>query len=131
MGAFLGPALMNSNSKFTIVQRDILAPNQDISVNIDSSAAYSGLQAKIRLGKFLINPYFLYMKELSPKCKKVDFGGGETCLEIDTSFSGYGLYLGYGALRVRVFSAVNPSPTMDDLTFTSYSVSYTFGLSGK
>lgn len=129
MGAFLGPAYMNVKSDFTLVQHDIAAPDQKLSMNPAIPAAYSGLQFKVRLRQFLINPYVLYMKELSSKCKLVEAaGGGSPCVDLDTSFLGYGLYLGYGGFRVRVYSAVRPAGEQDDLELSSYSVSYTFGI---
>lgn len=129
MGFFFGPAFMNVRSSFDLVQHDVVTADQKYSMNPTLSAAYSGLQLKMRFKKFLINPYFLYMKELNQKCKEINLENGTSpCVELDTSFTGYGMYLGYGAFRARVYSAVTPSPTMSDLKFSGFSISYAFDL---
>lgn len=135
-GIFFGPAAIKVKSTFTTDTN-----NTEYTLDDTIYGAYGGLQLKARVGSLVINPYALYMHELSPKCKKMtvsgsamDFYGlcpGEPAtanlVEMKSSFSGVGLFLGWNAFRLNVYSKSSNDSTFSDIKITNYSVSYTFG----
>jgi hypothetical protein len=135
-GAFLGPAAIKVNSTF-----DLSSNNTTYTLDDTIYGAYGGVQFKWRVDNSLvINPYALYMYELSPKCKKMSVTGGSgftglcpddeitpNLVEMKSSFSGIGLYLGWKSFRLNVYSKAMSDAAFSDIKVTNYSVSYTIG----
>lgn len=138
MGFFLGPTFMSINSSF-----EAIATGGSLSatyaMNPNTYGVYSGLQGKVTVGKLIINPYVLYMKELSDSCKKLETsqaGSIAGCssdpsklgsIDLSTTFSGFGLFLGYKALRFNVYSKAIRDSSYSDILISNYSISYSFG----
>lgn len=140
VGLFAGPAFMKVESSFTVVNTGI---NDRYKLNPLMYGPYGGLQAKLRLGNFLINPYVLYFDDLKRKCKKFDEmpnnqnlqcesetnaekrGGGT---DLDATFTAYGVFLGYKRLRLNVYSNALRAKEFDEIDMTTYSLSYAFGV---
>ncbi len=135
-GAFLGPAAIKVSSTF-----NVSGSNTIYTLDDTIYGAYGGVQLKFRVDNLVINPYFLYMHDLSPSCKTMTLsdsaaGFSGMCpdepttpnkVEMKSSFTGFGLFLGWKALRLNIYSKALPDKAFDDVKITNYSISYTFG----
>lgn len=135
-GVFLGPAAIKVNSEFAVST----LPDSTYTMDDTIYGAYGGVQVKLRIDSLVINPYFLYMHELSPTCKKMSVGNSSNnftglcpddpttpnLVEMKSSFGGFGLFLGWKAFRFNVYSKALHDKAFDDIKITNYSISYTF-----
>lgn len=121
VGLFAGPSVMKVTSSFDV-------PGVTFNMNPTINAAYYGLQVNLRLNKILINPYFVVLSDLSDTCRTVtaSIAGNYPCTELDSGFSGYGLFLGYGGFRFKAMSSISNSSTLSDLIISNYLLSYNF-----
>ena len=136
---------LNLDSAFNPAQYLPQGIGEDYEFKISVLGAYGGVQAQVRIWKFLINPYVLQMQELSKTCQAIisgPIGGGGTAdcavampgvnnLDPDTSFTAFGIFLGLGGFRLNVYSKALLSPNLAENNLTNYSLSYTFGLSDE
>ena len=144
MGIFFGPTYMKVMSSFDSTQNPASSGASTYQEHFDFSptmyGAMAGLQFKTRLGPFLFNPYGLYMQELTPKCKEVGNGSslGTTCrdepsnygrADLDATFYGFGVYIGYKGLRFNAYSKSYAAKEYADIDMTAYSLGYSFGVS--
>lgn len=134
-GVFFGPTAIKVNSTFTVSTNNLAYTLDDLVYG-----AYGGVQLKVRLGGLVINPYALMMQELSPACKKMSISDpnqsftdmcstdktSSNLVEMKSSFSGFGLILGWKALRLNVYSKAVQDSTLGDIKITNYSLSYSF-----
>lgn len=135
-GVFLGPALIKVNSQF-----DLSTSNATYTLDDVIYGAYGGLQVKLRIDSLVINPYVLYMYDLSPQCKKMTISDSQfnftglcpsdmttpNMVEMKNSFGGAGLFLGWKKLRFNIYSKASPDSAFNDVKITNYSIYYTFG----
>lgn len=139
MGYFLGPAFMSIQSSFKASSAGS-SVGTIYQLNPLIYGAYGGLQLKLRMGKFLINPYALYFYDATDKCKSFE---GEAAampglcdgkpevhgsIDLNSKFYGYGLFLGYRKVRFNVYTKSIGSSLYDDIKITNYSISYSFGV---
>lgn len=82
----------------------------------------AGAQLNLKLGSFLMNPYYLYFKDVGQQCNAGGFSG---C--VSGTFSAGGVNLGYAGLVVTAYSAVLKSQSFSGIKTQAYGVSYTFG----
>lgn len=137
-GVYGGPAMLkiSSTSNFTPSGGFGGGSSAEFSFDPQFVGLYSGFQLSVRLGKFVVNPYVVMFQEGdSQKCQSISSTGTNpsnnaaafTCdgepgkVETYASFLGYGLFLGYRAFRVNVYS--NGNLFGDGVDVTNYSAS--------
>jgi hypothetical protein len=122
-GAFGGATVINFDSTFIV-------PSSGGDIELAFSpvmyGALAGVQFNIYMKGFVVNPYYIYFKELSEKCKDLD--GSGFCVDISGSFLGMGFNVGYKKILFNVQSSVLQDEVFDGIKTDTYGISYTFGL---
>jgi hypothetical protein len=131
VGAFIGPAYMYMNS-------EMKAPQDDYSSSPAIYGWQAGLQAQLKYKNFRFLPYVMYFGELSPKCKMVSAAKGtpiassdpcgddDSGMPIDTTFTAFGLIAGTKTFQVNLFSSIDTSSSLDDVTLGNIGITYSF-----
>lgn len=124
VGLFAGPALMHFSNTFTFSAASV--GNNSYSSNPYFYGALAGIQVKINLWGIILNPYALYLKDISSHCKSFTSTGGDQCLSLDASFAGIGINFGYKALRFNVYDWIFNDSSFNKITSHNYQLSYRF-----
>ncbi len=139
LGFLLGPTASYFNSTFHITT-DSANTNYNYETHPTLIGGLVGLQSGMSLGDIFINPYALYYSDSSDHCKPydtdnpTDAGGDPTSscgnrgrfVELNGSFSAYGVNLSFKRLTLNVYSYVPKSSAMSSLDITSYQLVYSF-----
>ena len=126
-GLFLAPAVAGFQSSFSL---DDSSGTKQASFS-SSATMYgplAGVQIALRLGSFLINPYFLYFDDLSPSGRSLSTTAAlpNNTVDVTGTFGAAGVILGVGNFQLCVYSAVTHNTVNDNITVQTYRLSYTF-----
>lgn len=134
MGFVIGPGYYNFKTSVTSNQAGSLAAPSEVKFSPEGLGVVAGLQMLFRIGGFRINPMALGFHAVGDRCHRIEVSGGQLSssdfmcggqpgyVETLRTFGGFGLGVGYKALRFNALT-FQPAQVQKPIRVTAYTLS--------